>query len=234
MEFVARLRSAVKGGRKRGSAWVRAFDLVRELPTAGGRARLWTGLTSRGLVHQAAADTWEERYPAIFDGAANLVPDAGRILSFGCSTGEELISLRRRFPNARIVGAEINGRSRRIAARRAAADAGIELVKPERIDGGFDLVFALGVFQRDPHWVEEAPLQDLSPHYPFDLFDRTVRDLVARLRGGGLLCVMYSQYLVDMPLLEPVPDSPTTPGPFFAPSGERLSRISAPAIYRKR
>src|SRR5213075_1068749 len=103
---------------------------------------------------------------------------AGRILSFGCSTGEELISLRRRFGQAEIVGAEINRRSRRIAARRLASDIQTTVVEPTVISGEFDLIFALAVLQREPHWVEESGIEDISSHYPFATFDRTVTDLV--------------------------------------------------------
>ena len=41
-----------------------------------------------------------------FDGKQDL-----KILSYGCSTGEEVLTLRQYFPNAHIIGADINKHS---------------------------------------------------------------------------------------------------------------------------
>ena len=105
------------------------------------------------------------------DLARRLQPEAARILSFGCSTGEELLAIRRRFAAARIVGAEINPRSRRIARRRIERDRRASVVAPDAIAGRFDIVFALAVLQVQPHRVAEAGIADLSPIYPFERFD---------------------------------------------------------------
>jgi chemotaxis methyl-accepting protein methylase len=106
----------MKAARLRRALWVRAFDAAAELRTAEGRSRLWTQLAHGRQLHQTAPYTWRNRYPVLFNLAAELKPDARRILSFGCSIGEEIISLRIRFPRAEIVGAEINPRTRAIAA----------------------------------------------------------------------------------------------------------------------
>ncbi|WP_028970444.1 class I SAM-dependent methyltransferase [Sphingomonas sp. URHD0057] len=238
MDFGAQLRSAIKAGRKRRAAWVRLLDTTRLFRTGEGRARLCTRLVHRQRVHQTAPDTWEERYPELFDRAAQLMPNARRILSFGCSTGEELISLRRRFGAAEIIGAEINSRSRRVAVRRLASDLQASVVKPTAVSGEFDVIFALAVLQRGPHWVDEAGVDDLSAHYPFAKFDQMVRELVGHLRAGGLLCTMHTHYLVEQssaaPQLESLSDSPPMCGPFFGPDNRRLATQSAPSIYRKR
>jgi len=238
MDLGAQLRSVVKAARRRRAVWVQLLDTMRLVRSGEGRARLWTRLAHGLQVHQTASDTWEERYPELFDRAAQLMPNAKRILSFGCSTGEELISLRRRFGAAEIVGAEINPRSRRIAARRLASDIKATIVEPTEISGKFDLIFALAVLQRGPHWVEEASIEDISNHYPFASFDRTVADLVDRLSPAGLLCTMHAHYLVEHSSaahqLEPVLENPSMEGPFFGPDGRRLATRSAPSIYRKR
>src|SRR5436309_512742 len=170
MTVTASIRRRVKAGRKGGALWVRAADVLRLMPTAEGRARLWTRFAHAGEVHQTSPDTAEERYPELFDLAASLRPDAARILSFGCSTGEELIALRRRFSEAEIVGAEINPRSRRIARRRVQLDRRISLVPPQAIDGTFDAIFALAVLQREPHKIAEMHVENLSGFYPFPRF----------------------------------------------------------------
>lgn len=237
MSVTARLRSRIKAARKRGAFWVRLLDLARLLASSDGRSRLWTRIVHRRQVHQATTVTAEDRYPELFDQAAALAPDATRILSFGCSTGEELASIRRRFPDATIVGAEINPRARCLAARKAASDPGIEVVRPDAITGPFDLIFALAVLQREPHRIGDLQVSNIASHYSFARFDAAVGDLVRLLRPGGLLCVFHTQYRVEdsaaMRLLEPVPTSPLLGAPLFAPSGERMNAPVARSIFRR-
>lgn len=213
------------------------LDVARLLPTGEGRARLWTRLVHSNEVHQTTPFTEEDRYPDLFDLSAALAPEAGRILSFGCSTGEELEAIRRRFPRAEIVGAEINPRSRRLAARRSKADTGTRVVPPKSINGTFEIIFALAVFQREPHKVNETEAQDISALYPFGRFEEAVTELVERLQPGGLLCVTNSQYRVEdssaYQQLEALELSAWTEGPFFGRDGRRLGAVSA-TIFRKR
>jgi len=238
MRLQALIRSRIKAARKRGALWARLLDVARLLPTAEGRSVLWTRLAHGREMHQTTPETAEERYPELFDLVARLAPAAKRILSFGCSTGEELAALRRRFPAAEIVGAEINSRSRRITARRIAGDPLTTVVPPDAIAGSFDLLLALAVFQREPHKIAEMQTQDLSLYYPFERFDAAVRDLAARLRTGGLLCVDNAHYRVEdssaAAELEPIRSSPVMTGLMFGPDGRQLHGISAQTIFRKR
>lgn len=213
------------------------LDFARHLPTSEGRARLWTRLIHRDEVHQTTPFTADDRYPELFDLAAGLAPKAKRILSFGCSTGEELVAIRRRFPAAEIVGAEINPRSRSIATRKVASHEAIKVVSPREIGGSFDLIFALAVLQREPHVVQETGTENLSARYPFDRFDRTVTELVDRLEAGGLLCVTSSLYRIEdscaAAALEPLRESPEAPPPFFGRDGRRLMCASSRTFFRK-
>ena len=237
MDASALLRSKIKAARKRGAWWVSAFDVIRLVKTSDGRARLWTRLVHGDAVHQTTPDTWADRYPQLFDLAAQLVPDAKRILSFGCSTGEELLALRRRFPQAEIVGAEINSRSRRIAIGKVIHDPAIEVVPPRSVEGSFDAVFALAVLQREPVKMAEMAVEDLTPFYPFARFDKAVGELVTRLRPGGLLCVMHAQYPVEASsaakALEPVDDSPLMEQPIFGAAGRRAPDAIARTLFLK-
>jgi hypothetical protein len=238
MSIEALLRSSFKAARLRRALWVRLLDAVRLLPAAEGRARLWTRLAHGGEIHQTAPYTWLDRYPEIFDLAAQLAPDSERILSFGCSTGEELTSLRCRFANAEIVGAEINPRSRSIALGQVAGDPRIIVIAPQAIAGSFDLVFALSVLQRDPRGITaEMEANHLAARYPFVRFDAGVRALAARVRPGGLLCVTNALYRVEdssvAEELEPIEGSPTMDRVLLGPDGNRLDAAVATTIFRK-
>jgi hypothetical protein len=236
VNLAALIRQHIKSGRARGAAWVRVVDVLRHTSSAEGRARLRAAFVHRGEIHQTSPDTSEERYPEIFERAACLMPGASRILSFGCSTGEELSALRRRFPCAEIVGAEINPRSRRIAARRMKCDARTRVVGPSKVDGSFDLIFALAVLQREPYKVAELDLQNLTGFYPFARFDDAVFRLTERLRHGGVLCVMNAQYRVEdsvaAPLLSVISNAPKLDGLIFGPDGLRTT-AAANTMFRK-
>lgn len=52
--------------------------------------------------------TRENRFPKMMESAKQMKPDARRILSFGCSTGEEVFSLASTFPDAEIVGVDLD------------------------------------------------------------------------------------------------------------------------------
>ncbi len=238
MTLSARLRSTIKAARKRGAGWVGLVDAGRLLISGEGRGQLWTRLVRGGDVHQTTPQTAEERYPELFDLAAQLQPGARRILSFGCSTGEELAALRRRFPDAEIVGAEINRRSRRIAERRFGDDPETSVVDPSRIDGSFDLIFALAVLQREPVKVAEAEFDDLSSHYPFARFDAAVTSLAQRLRSGGLLVVINAHYRIEDSSaagdVDVVPESPVMDSLLFDRDGRRLRGVAGRTMFRKR
>jgi tRNA G46 methylase TrmB len=72
----------------------------------GNFTRLVASLHPR--CHQGPNTTALNRYPEIFTAAAAAAPNAQRILSFGCSTGEECVTLASYFPSAQIVGTDIN------------------------------------------------------------------------------------------------------------------------------
>jgi hypothetical protein len=217
---------------------VRLLEGLRQLGRADSRALLWTRMAHRGALHQTSGTSWPERYPELFDLAAELAPEAQRILSFGCSSGEELEALRRRFPQAEIVGAEINPRLRRAAAERMAGDGRASVIRPDAIEGSFDIVFALAVLQRLPDQVAKLGITDLSGSYPFERFDAEVARLAARIAPGGLLCVMNAHYRVEdsnvVSLFKPVPQSPRMTHPLFGRDSRRLSRDAvAHSIFRK-
>ena len=187
-------------------------------------------------LHQTTAFTALDRYPEIFGQCRDLLQGREdlRILSFGCSTGEEVATLRGYFPTAFIVGADLNPESLR-RARTHHADAKIRYVRSDdralAALGPFDIIFCMAVLQRTPHRIEAEGVEDISAIYPFGKFEKLVAQLVANLKRGGLLVVEHAFYRVeDVRLAVPLrPVASPHLGPstwLFDPSG-RLMRGAA-------
>jgi hypothetical protein len=151
-------------------------------------------------LHQSTVQTKMNRYPKIFsvcrgyfNGRADL-----RILSYGCATGEEVLSLRGAFPSAFIVGAEINRHSLKVA-RKHRVDERIAFLEsdPAAIArlGPFDAIFCMAVLQRTPMRVKAAEIKDLTQIYPFEKFDAKITELDSWLKKDGLFVVHHSQYI---------------------------------------
>jgi SAM-dependent methyltransferase len=226
----------------------RLVHLAREgraiLSTPWRRALLWDRVFHPERVHQTTPLTWSNRYPLHFARAAAFLGNKPvRVLSFGCSTGEEVITLRQYLPAARIVGAEVNPASLAVCRRRPVDDR-ITFVRstPVRVRraGPYDAIFCMAVLQRKPHLVEAEGLQSIRHIYPFAQFDRQLRDLDAVLRPGGLMVVHHAQYrLSDSSIAHSycaLPEGPceSTDLPFFAPSGDRVPPgLPVPTMFSK-
>jgi SAM-dependent methyltransferase len=134
--------------------------------------------------------TLPDRYPWLFDFAAAAMDDipAPRLLSFGCSRGDEVTSLRRRFPEAAIKGVDISPGN--IAACRARPwDDRITFETASNTrgepSGRYDAIFCLAVLCHGDLTIKRARKSD--PLLRFSDFERTVADLARCLKPGGLL-----------------------------------------------
>lgn len=190
-------------------------------------------------LHQSTVHTGMDRYPKIFAACRDhLVSRADpRVLSFGCATGEEVVTLRKYFPNAFLVGAEINRHSLRACRKRMLDDRTVFVESDAREIGRlgpFDAVFCMAVLQRTPMQVISEGLTNLKQLYPFEKFDEKVSELDSWLKPGGILVIHHSQYLLAdstagnryAPL--PAAGHIQSPGPHFDRNSE-LRRDAAPA-----
>ena len=112
--------------------------------------------TQGDLLMQWSSATFSDRYPEYFVALQDELTgvERPRILSFGCSTGEEVFSLRDYFPDAELTGVDINSHSIAVAkanlARRA-NKAGISFCCAGSLDdlpaGHYDAICAMAVLR---------------------------------------------------------------------------------------
>lgn len=178
----------------------RNVRLLKDLITdANSRSVFLLKLQNSGNVHQTSSVTYMNRYPHIFSACRKYLGEKNdlKILSYGCSTGEEVLTLRQYFPDAQITGAEINRRSLAVC-RKLPADRKISFIYSEFSEiasrGKFDAIFCMAVFQRTPRLVEDDDIQNLRNIYPFEKFDRQLDELDKILHPQGLLIIKFAQY----------------------------------------
>lgn len=157
--------------------------------------------------HQTRRNTWSDRYPEIFAAACEHLSGGSqaqlRILSYGCSTGEECTTLRRYFPGALIVGAEVDRRSL-AACRWGNRDRGIRYIFSNERNisalAPYDAIFCMSVLCR---WPDSKDISDIGHLYPFERYEGALEFLDAQLRVGGLLSIYNANFtFCDSPLYE--------------------------------
>lgn len=142
--------------------------------------------------------TLPDRYPWLFDFARSSLRDIPepRLLSFGCSTGDELVSLRRVFPNAIIRGLDICPPAIRECRRRLASDERVTVAVACDPCGeppdAYDAVFCLAVLCHGDLTVSRA--RRSARLFPFLRFERAVTDLARCVRPGGLLFIHSTNF----------------------------------------
>ena len=148
--------------------------------------------------HQLTSTTSYDRYPEIFSEIKKLSEKCHPIiLSYGSSTGEECFTLRNYFPNATIIGADINKNNLRIANRKN-YDPAIHFIYSTReslvTNGPYDIIFAMSVLCR---WEDTKNLQNCEKVYPFAKFDNTVNLLYSLLNKNGFLVVYNANFRIE-------------------------------------
>jgi trans-aconitate methyltransferase len=153
-------------------------------------------------VFQHRNNTRRDRYPEIF---RKLQSELGRdsdvrILSFGCSTGEEVFTLRDYFPNAILKGIDVNGANiaRCNRALEEAPDARIQFQLADstafETSQTYDAVLCMAVLRdgrlQDPAMVRCDPLLFFAD------FERTIGDFCRCLKPGGILAVRHANFRV--------------------------------------
>ena len=150
-------------------------------------------------THQLNNSTSSDRYPEIFNSVKAQINENHKelkILSFGCSTGEECFALRNYFKNAKIIGVDINTANlKKCTAKNRDNNTVFFKSSLDNIinNGKYDVIFAMSVLCR---WPETKDCKNIERKYPFSKFQEVVCMLNKSLKNRGLLVVFNSNYLV--------------------------------------
>lgn len=186
--------------------------IARRLPggmALGRRLRAWFDADLREVnrmrrvagVLQPWPHTEPDRYPQLFDALAARLAHlpAPRILSFGCSRGEEVRALRARMPGARITGLDANPAAIGDASKADSHPLSRYVHATEPLPGErYDAILALAVLRHGD--LEAFTPEDCSSILPFARFAEAVAQLDAALEPGGWLAVFNAHFrMADTP-----------------------------------
>lgn len=164
------------------------------------RRSWWLSVRRPPNCFQPHSDTAPDRYPEVFTALRGLLEEQThpRLLSFGCSVGDEITSLRSHFPAAEITGIDIsagNIRDCRRRFRRAGDErvllrhAGDVAAEPNE---HFDAALCMAVFRHGDLAVDRPP--SCANLITFSAFERTVAGVARTVRVGGYLAIDHSNF----------------------------------------
>lgn len=130
---------------------------------------------------QLSHQTKENRFPKIMESAKKLKPDAKRILSFGCSTGEEVFTLSNIFPESEIVGVDLDYWSIN-RARQSNKNPKIHFHTHVGGTGKYDLITCFMVL-----FALEKPIE-------YENWEEAIKIIDNVLNPNGLLMLYTSEY----------------------------------------
>lgn len=175
---------------------VRAVRFLRSWLVPQERALRQIRARFPGQLLQPSIVTEPDRYPEFFAFVAEQLADgpAPRIMSFGCSTGEEVFSLRAQFPDAEIVGLDINPLAIAACERQRALrppDPGIRFActgsSQGEADASFGAIFCMAVLRHGE--LQASRPASCADILAFAQVERTVSDLARCLKPGGFLVI---------------------------------------------
>jgi trans-aconitate methyltransferase len=173
------------------------WHLVILLVTPRSRAEFVTRLKYREAHYQGATYTRLDRFPRLFAQAALLLKPINnpKIISFGCSTGEEVFTLAKYIPHAQITGVDIN---KWCLARAEKQNTNKNLSFIHRNSTAYDelsdidAIFCLAVFQRTENRVNE--IKEITEGLTFEKFEKELLILDEKLKVGGFLFIDHSDF----------------------------------------
>lgn len=193
---MARVRAALK----KIPGLVRLVRLCRLIFHPRYRSEWLLQRTRPDNLFQPYGTTRFDRWPKIFGFIHERLADVpeSTLLSFGCSTGEEVFTLRRYFPQAKIVGIDINPRSIAVCQSKLlkSRDKNIQFKQASSTDlestASYDAIFCMSVLR---HGKLGASAPESCEHIiRFSDFEKMVTDLCRCLKPGGYLVLLGSNF----------------------------------------
>lgn len=141
--------------------------------------------------YQRAVFTLPNRHPVLFRECRDYLKDVPqpKILSFGCSTGEEVLSLGEYLPDAQITGVDINEWCLQQAEKKYADKrfSFYHRFAEQFLDSeNYDAIFCMAVFQREENRTKPT---DKAQGITFGQFEREIVMLDKKLKPGGLFTI---------------------------------------------
>jgi len=190
-------------------------------------------------LFQPYGSTKEDRHPDLFQFIKTNIPNDKdiRLLSYGCSTGEEAFTLRRYFPRACIKGIDINPYFVKVCQRQldkrgdplmSFEVAGSAVNEPA---AHYDAIFCLSVFRHG----------DLAENYPsrcdhlirFADYETTITQIALCLKPGGYLITVGSNFRFsdtesanEFKVIFHGPDRVFEDTPIYGPDNQHLPGVS--------
>ncbi|MBP1638426.1 MAG: class SAM-dependent methyltransferase [Bacteroidetes bacterium] len=146
--------------------------------------------------YQRAIFTAFNRYPSLFRACADYLNsiEHPKILSFGCSTGEEVFSIGQYLPHATIMGIDINLWCLKQCWKRnhnSNYTFAHRFSKEFEWASNFDAIFCLAVFQRTENRTNKNENRSV---FLFEKFESDITLLDKKIKPNGLLIIDHSDF----------------------------------------
>jgi hypothetical protein len=157
-------------------------------------------MANQGSTHQQSNYTEKQRNTATIAEFRTRLGDQSslKILSYGCSIGDEIEDILTYFHQATIYGCDISEEAVRIASERHkhCSRVNIFLSSPAAITkhGPYDAIMAMNVLVR---WPDTFGMQNIAAVYPFSEFEETISNMARSLTQDGLMAIYNSSYFFD-------------------------------------
>lgn len=148
------------------------------------------------MIHQLSNVTAYNRYPIIFNECSKLSDEKNlNILSFGCSTGEEILTLKEiYFPFSEIYGVEINEENIKACYNKIEKKYIMNYDQFLTDDKKFDFIFAMSCLCK---WEDTYHTESSQKIYPFQNFEFITKVLDSKLKTNGFIVIYNSNYIFE-------------------------------------
>lgn len=173
------------------------WQIRRFFTDAHFRSALLTNWKFSNKYYQQSVFTKAGRYPRVFAACAKYLNNRPtlRILSFGCSTGEEVATIGAYLPHAVVTGVDVNEWCIKQCKKKHTQNRFIFLHRfsPEfTAASDFDAIFCMAVFQRTENRLREN--NNIAQGFTFRQFEAEIIMLDAKLKPGGLFVIDNSDF----------------------------------------